>query len=171
MELTVITRKAISPDLSIEVYQNQYGALCTTITEGPDELVTVYTDSPRTRYNNLFDKMRSIGAEHLYTQAAAILKGRQVAPYVRLIILPGTQAVYLQAVREGLRRVFLDDETPAQVRYLPWARLGDLQAALAEPYDVVHFVGHGDKDGNLLLEDDDGSADLVSPRRLAAEDR
>lgn len=38
----------------------------------------------------------------------------------------------VEAVCDGLRRVFLDDETPAQVRYLPWARLSDLQAALAE---------------------------------------
>ena len=75
----------------------------------------------------------------------------------------------VEAVRDGLRRVFLDDKTPARVRYLPWARLGDLQAALAEPYDVVHFVGHGAEDGRLLLEADDGSADLVSPQRLAAE--
>jgi len=73
----------------------------------------------------------------------------------------------VEAVRDGLRRVFLDDETPARVRYLPWARLGDLQAALAEPYDVVDFVGHGAEDGRLLLEADDGAADLVSPQRLA----
>ena len=73
----------------------------------------------------------------------------------------------VEAVRDGLRRVFLDDKTPARVRYLPWARLSDLQAALAEPYDVVHFVGHGAEDGRLLLEADDGSADLVSPQRLA----
>jgi hypothetical protein len=73
----------------------------------------------------------------------------------------------VEAVRDGLRRVFLDDKTPARVRYLPWARLQDLLEALAEPYDVVHFVGHGDKKGDLLLEDDDGSADPVSPQRLA----
>ena len=73
----------------------------------------------------------------------------------------------VEMVRDGLRRVFLDDETPAQVRYLPWARLSDLQAALAEPYDMVHFVGHGTEDGRLLLEADDGAADLVSPERLA----
>jgi len=73
----------------------------------------------------------------------------------------------VEAVHDGLRQVFLDDETPARVRYLPWARLGDLQTALAEPYDVVHFVGHGAEDGYLLLEADDGSADPVSPQRLA----
>ena len=73
----------------------------------------------------------------------------------------------VEVVRGGLRRIFLDDKTPARVRYLPWARLQDLLEALAEPYDVVHFVGHGAEDGRLLLEADDGSADLVSPQRLA----
>jgi tetratricopeptide (TPR) repeat protein len=73
----------------------------------------------------------------------------------------------VEAVRDGLRRVFLDDETPARVRYLPWARLADLQAALAETYEVVHFVGHGAEDGRLLLEADGSAADLVSPQRLA----
>lgn len=34
--------------------------------------------------------------------AAAIVEGRQVAPGVRFIVTPGSQAVYLQAVREGL---------------------------------------------------------------------
>jgi hypothetical protein len=29
----------------------------------------------------------------------------------------------VEEVRDGLRRVFLDDKTPARVRYLPWARL------------------------------------------------
>ncbi len=41
-------------------------------------------------------------------EAASVLKGRQVAPYVRLIILPGTQEVYLQAVREGLAEIFVE---------------------------------------------------------------
>lgn len=41
-------------------------------------------------------------------QAAAILRGRQVHPRVRCIVIPGTQAVYLQAVREGLAEVFVE---------------------------------------------------------------
>lgn len=42
--------------------------------------------------------------------AAKILKGRKVHPYVRLIIIPATQAVYLQAVKEGLIETFIDAE-------------------------------------------------------------
>jgi 3-isopropylmalate/(R)-2-methylmalate dehydratase large subunit len=40
--------------------------------------------------------------------AAEILKGRKVAPYVRLIIIPATQEIYRQAMKEGLFEIFLD---------------------------------------------------------------
>lgn len=39
--------------------------------------------------------------------AAAVLKGKKTAPYVRLIIIPATQDIYLQAVREGLIETFI----------------------------------------------------------------
>lgn len=40
--------------------------------------------------------------------AAKVLKGNRVAPYVRLIIIPATQQIYLQALQEGLLEVFID---------------------------------------------------------------
>ncbi len=40
--------------------------------------------------------------------AALILRGRKVHPRVRLVILPGTQEIYLQALREGLLEVFVE---------------------------------------------------------------
>jgi 3-isopropylmalate/(R)-2-methylmalate dehydratase large subunit len=40
--------------------------------------------------------------------AARVLRGHKVAPYVRLIIIPATQEVYRQAVREGLFEIFLE---------------------------------------------------------------
>ncbi|MBN2332835.1 MAG: 3-isopropylmalate dehydratase large subunit [Deltaproteobacteria bacterium] len=40
--------------------------------------------------------------------AARVLKGNKVAPYLRLIVIPGTQEVYLQAVREGLAELFVE---------------------------------------------------------------
>lgn len=40
--------------------------------------------------------------------AASILKGRKVAKNVRCIILPGTQDIYLQAIREGLAEIFVE---------------------------------------------------------------
>ena len=42
--------------------------------------------------------------------AAAILKGRKTAPGVRLIVFPATQAIYLQALREGLLEIFIEAE-------------------------------------------------------------
>ena len=40
--------------------------------------------------------------------AAEILRGRHVAPWVRAIVIPATQDVYLQCVREGLAEVFIE---------------------------------------------------------------
>ena len=39
--------------------------------------------------------------------AAGILRGRQIHPYVRCVVFPGTQAIYLQALREGLLEIFV----------------------------------------------------------------
>jgi len=40
--------------------------------------------------------------------AAGILKGRKIHPDLRCIILPGSQQVYLEALREGLIEVFIE---------------------------------------------------------------
>jgi len=69
----------------------------------------------------------------------------------------------VQVVRDGLRKVFRDEAIPVAVRFLPHATLADLQRALPEGYDVLHFVGHGAEDGALLMENEDGTADLVAP--------
>ncbi len=41
-------------------------------------------------------------------QAAAILKGKHVAKGVRCIIIPATQQIYLDALREGLLEIFIE---------------------------------------------------------------
>ena len=40
--------------------------------------------------------------------AAEILKGRKVAKGVRCIVIPATQAIYLQCIREGLMEIFVE---------------------------------------------------------------
>ncbi|MEW6622739.1 MAG: 3-isopropylmalate dehydratase large subunit [Bacillota bacterium] len=40
--------------------------------------------------------------------AAGILKGKKVHPEIRLIIFPGTQQIYLDAMREGLFEIFVE---------------------------------------------------------------
>ncbi len=39
--------------------------------------------------------------------AARILKGKKVHPYTRLIVIPATQAIHLEALKEGLIEIFL----------------------------------------------------------------
>jgi 3-isopropylmalate/(R)-2-methylmalate dehydratase large subunit len=41
-------------------------------------------------------------------RAASVLKGHKVAPYVRCLVIPATQEIYRQAMREGLFEIFLD---------------------------------------------------------------
>lgn len=41
-------------------------------------------------------------------QAAEVLKGRTVADGIRCIVIPATQAVYLQAMEEGLLKIFIE---------------------------------------------------------------
>lgn len=40
--------------------------------------------------------------------AAEILKGHKVDPRIRVIILPGTQNIYLQCIEEGLAKIFVE---------------------------------------------------------------
>jgi 3-isopropylmalate/(R)-2-methylmalate dehydratase large subunit len=40
--------------------------------------------------------------------AAGILRGRRIHPEVRLIILPGTQEIYLEALRKGFIETFVE---------------------------------------------------------------
>ncbi len=43
-------------------------------------------------------------------EAAEVLKGRKVAPGVRCLIIPATQHIYREAMREGLFEIFLEAE-------------------------------------------------------------
>lgn len=40
--------------------------------------------------------------------AASILKGKKVAKNVRTIIIPATQQIYLQCIKEGLAEIFIE---------------------------------------------------------------
>lgn len=40
--------------------------------------------------------------------AAEILKGRRVKKGIRCIVIPATQAIYLQAMEEGLLKIFIE---------------------------------------------------------------
>jgi 3-isopropylmalate/(R)-2-methylmalate dehydratase large subunit len=40
--------------------------------------------------------------------AASVLKGKKIHPKIRTLIIPGTQKVYLDAIREGLMEIFIE---------------------------------------------------------------
>jgi 3-isopropylmalate/(R)-2-methylmalate dehydratase large subunit len=40
--------------------------------------------------------------------AAKVLKGRKIHPYVRMIVIPATQRVYLDMIKEGLVEIFIE---------------------------------------------------------------
>ena len=40
--------------------------------------------------------------------AAAILKGKKVADGVRVIVIPATQQIYLDCIKEGLTEIFIE---------------------------------------------------------------
>ena len=43
-------------------------------------------------------------------EAAEIMKGKKVSPNTRMIVIPATQQIYLQAVKEGLAEIFVNAE-------------------------------------------------------------
>lgn len=43
-------------------------------------------------------------------EAAEIIKGKKVNPNTRMIVIPATQQIYLQAVKEGLAEIFVEAE-------------------------------------------------------------
>ncbi|MEK6692436.1 MAG: 3-isopropylmalate dehydratase large subunit [Nitrospirota bacterium] len=43
-------------------------------------------------------------------EAAEVIKGRKVHPYVRMVVIPATQDIYRQALEEGLIEIFLNAE-------------------------------------------------------------
>lgn len=41
-------------------------------------------------------------------EAATVIKGRKVHPDVRMVVIPATQAIYMQAMKEGLVEIFIE---------------------------------------------------------------
>lgn len=64
--------------------------------------------APRVAVDQVFIGTCTNGRIEDLRVAARILRGRRVARGTRLLVIPGSQAVVLQAVREGLMEVFLE---------------------------------------------------------------
>lgn len=67
------------------------------------------------------------------------------------------------AIRRSARRDLFD------IRIKTAVRTQDIRRAIAEEKpQIVHFCGHGEHDGSLVLEDNEGNNTSVSPSGLAA---
>ncbi|MDR1786979.1 MAG: 3-isopropylmalate dehydratase large subunit [Treponema sp.] len=78
-----------------------------TVGYKPDQVTTV-RELAGTKVDQVYIGSCTNGRIEDLRAAAAILKGRSIAPTVRGIVSPATTAVYRQALSEGLLRVFLD---------------------------------------------------------------
>ena len=89
-------------------------------------------------------------------EVARILRGRQVAEHVRMVIVPATQAVYRQAASEGLLELFVD--AGATVSYPSCGACLGMHSGVLGPGDVCisstnrNFVGRmGDPSAQIYL--------------------
>jgi len=88
--------------------------------------------------------------------AAKILKGKKVHPKVRCIIFPATQAIYLQAMKEGLLEIFVNAQAAVSTPTCGPC-LGGHMGILAEGERAVattnrNFVGRmGHKNSEVVL--------------------
>jgi len=107
--------------------------------------------------------------------AAEILKGRKVAKNVRTIIIPATQEVYRQCIKEGLAEIFLD---AGAIISTPTCGpcLGGYMGILAEGERAVsttnrNFVGRmGHKDSEVYLASPYVAAASAVAGKLCAPD-
>jgi len=73
----------------------------------------------------------------------------------------------IREIEEAIRRASNRDLFEIKVRTA--VRPQDIRRAIAEEQpQIVHFCGHGEEDGSLLLEDDGGNNKPVSPSGLAS---
>ena len=73
----------------------------------------------------------------------------------------------IREIEEAIKRAVERDSFEIKIRTA--VRTQDIRRAIAsERPQIVHFCGHGMEDGSLVLEDDSGNHQLVSPTGLAA---
>jgi 3-isopropylmalate/(R)-2-methylmalate dehydratase large subunit len=78
-----------------------------TVNYKPDEVKTI-ASLKGTRVDQVYIGSCTNGRIEDLRAAAAVLKGRKIAPEVRGIVSPATPSVYAQALREGLIDIFME---------------------------------------------------------------
>lgn len=125
--------------------------------------VAPVTELPETRIDQVLLGTCTNGRLEDFRAAAAILKGRKVAPSVRLIVAPASREVYIQAMRAG----FLEDLIQAGGTVIPpgcGPCLGAHQGVLAPGERCLstanrNFKGRmGEKDSEIYLSSPETAA-------------
>ncbi len=80
------------------------------------------------------------------------------------------QSIHLLDVAEERRRIekSLKSNAHAKASFVAEATTNNVNTALLQSWDVVHFTGHGSSDGRLLLEDGYGVAHFVEAEEIAS---
>ncbi len=95
--------------------------------------------------------------------AAAILKGRKVKPGVRLFIIPATQDIYRQCVREGLLDVFAEADAQLAV-----GTCGPCYGALSPLNDADVCISTGTRNDPGRMGSDKATIYLANAATVAA---
>jgi 3-isopropylmalate/(R)-2-methylmalate dehydratase large subunit len=80
---------------------------CATVGYKPDQVKTI-RELRGTKVDQVYIGSCTNGRIGDLREAAAVLRGRKIAPTVRGILSPATAGVFNQALREGILQVFLD---------------------------------------------------------------
>ena len=88
----------------------------------------------------------------------------------RPLLTAERRPIHLLDVAEERRRIekSLKSNAHAKASFVAEATTNNVNAALLQSWDVVHFAGHGSSDGCLLLEDGCGVAHFVEAEEIAA---
>jgi 3-isopropylmalate/(R)-2-methylmalate dehydratase large subunit len=105
-------------------------------------------------------------------EAAEVIKGKKVSPNTRMIVIPATQEIYLQAMKEGLAEIFVQSEA---VFSTPTCGpcLGGHMGILAKGEKAIattnrNFVGRmGDPDSEVYLSNPAVAAASAIKGRIA----
>ena len=60
--------------------------------------------------------------------------------------------------KENLQKAFSNSKGAIEVHYLPHATVDAFQSEVHKGYNIVHFIGHGTRKGELVFEQKNGRA-------------
>jgi hypothetical protein len=114
------------------------------------------------------DSLRVVAGQHSVVGPGGTILYLTASPNDPDLELPPLRTdLEMKKVKERLQLSRTRDQY--RIEFCPASEWDDLSQALVD-YDpqVVHFSGHGDSDGNLLLEDAVGGVALTAPEGLAS---